>query len=130
MAENKLLILKPNNSELVRFVITGVISTAVSYGIYYLCLSFTNPTIAFLIGYVVAFIVNYILTVTFTFKVKATAKNGVGFIVSNVINFFLCELVLNLLIYLGVAKHWAPIPMYAICVPINFIIVRFVMKKL
>lgn len=113
-----------------RFAITGVISTFVTYGIYYLCLSFTNPTIAFLLGYVVAFVVNYILTVTFTFKVKATAKNGVGFIISNVINFFLCELVLNLLIYFGVAKQWAPIPMYAICVPINFIFVRYVMKKL
>ena len=130
MTENILLTQKQKYSELIRFVITGVISTAVTYGVYYLCLSFTNPTIAFLIGYVVAFIVNYILTVTFTFKVKATAKNGVGFIVSNVINFFLCELVLNLLIYLGVAKQWAPIPMYAICVPINFVIVRFVMKRL
>lgn len=122
--------IEPKYWEVLRFVVTGVISTAVTYCIYYLCLSFTNPTIAFLIGYAVAFVVNYILTVTFTFKVKATAKNGVGFIVSNVINFFLCELVLNMLIYFGVAKQWAPIPMYAICVPINFVIVRFVMKRL
>ena len=116
--------------EMFRFVITGGISTIVTYVIYYACLSFTNPTIAFLIGYVVAFVVNYLLTITFTFQVKASAKNGLGFIVTNIINFFLCELVLNIFIYIGVSKQWAPIPMYAVCVPINFIFVRFVMKKL
>lgn len=117
-------------SEALRFVITGVISTVVTYAVYYLCLSFTNPSVAFLIGYIAALIVNYILSVKFTFKVRASAKNGIGFIVSNVINFFLCELVLNLFIHIGVPKQWAPIPMYAICVPINYLLVRVVMKKL
>lgn len=122
--------MKNSLGEIVRFGITGIISTVVTYAVYYICLSFTNPTIAFLIGYFVAFIVNYIMTLTFTFKVKASTKNGVGFIVSNIINFFLCELFLNIFIFLGVAKQWAPIPMYAVCIPINFLLVRFVMKKL
>ena len=122
--------MKQKYAELLRFCITGIISTVTNYGIYWLLLPLLNHSVAFLIGYIVAFAVNYLLTTTFTFKVKASAKNGAGFVVSNVINFFLCELFLNLLIYLGVSKQWAPIPMYAICVPINFLIVRFVMKKL
>ena len=116
--------------EIIRFGITGLISTITTYGVYYLCLSFTNPTVAFLIGYVVAFVVNYFLTTVFTFKVKASVKNGVGFVISNVINFFLCELFLNLFITVGVSKTWAPIPMYAICIPVNYLLVRYVMKKL
>ncbi len=122
--------MKDKYKEIIRFGITGVISTITTYAVYYICLKFTNPSIAFLIGYGVAFVVNYILTVIFTFKVKASVKNGLGFVVSNVVNFFLCEAFLNLFIYIGVSKHWAPIPMYAVCIPINYLLVRFVMKKL
>ena len=116
--------------EVIRFIITGVVSTLTTYLVYWVLLPILNHSIAFLVGYLVAVIVNYIMTTSFTFKVKATKKNGLGFIVSNIINFVLSEAFLNLFIYLGVSKQWAPIPMYAICIPINFLIVRYVMKKL
>ncbi len=114
--------------EIVRFGITGVVSTLVTYVVYYICLLWLNPTVSFTIGYIVAMIVNYILTTTFTFKVEATTKNAVGFVVSNLINYGLCTLFLNFFIWIGVSKKLAPIPMYAICIPINFLIVKFVMK--
>lgn len=117
-------------SEVIKFVITGVVSTITNYGVYWLLLPVFNHSVSFLIGYIAAVIVNYILTTSFTFKVKATKKNGLGFIVTNIINFTLSEAFLNLFIYLGISKQWAPLPMYAVCVPINFLIVRYVMKKL
>jgi putative flippase GtrA len=116
--------------EVIRFIITGVVSTLTTYAVYWVLLPFLNHSIAFLVGYIVAVIVNYIMTTSFTFKVKATKKNGLGFIMTNIINFILSEAFLNLFIYIGVSKQWAPIPMYAICIPINFLIVRYVMKKL
>lgn len=119
----------PNIKEILRFGITGVVSTLVTYAVYYLMLFWLNASISFTIGYVVAFIVNYIMTVSFTFKVKASAKNGTGFIVSNIINYGFCMMFLNLFIWSGLSKQVAPIPMYAICIPINYLIVRFVMKK-
>lgn len=115
--------------EIIRFGITGGVSTVTTYVIYYICLFWLNPTISFTIGYIVAMVVNYLLSTLFTFKVKATAKNALGFLVSNGINYLLCALFLNVFIWLGVGEKWAPIPMYAICIPINYLIVRFVMKK-
>ena len=114
--------------EIVRFGITGIVSTLVTYAVYYVCLLWLNPTLSFSIGYIVAMIVNYILTTSFTFKVKANKKNAAGFVISNVINYGLCTLFLNFFIWIGVSKKLAPIPMYAICIPLNFRIVRFVMK--
>ena len=114
--------------EIVRFGITGVVSTLVTYAVYYICLLWLNPTISFSIGYIVAMIVNYILTTSFTFKVKANKKNAAGFVISNAINYGLCALFLNFFIWIGVSKKLAPIPMYAICIPLNYLIVRFVMK--
>lgn len=116
--------------EVVRFGITGVVSTLVTYGVYYILLKWLNPTISFTIAYLVAMVVNYLLTTLFTFKVNANTKNALGFIVSNGINYGLCTLLLNAFIWLGVSKQLAPIPMYAISIPVNFLIVRFVMKKM
>jgi len=115
--------------EIIRFGVTGFVSTIITYGVYYLLLFFLNASISFTVGYIVAFIVNYIMTVSFTFRVKASTKNGLGFVVSNIINYGFCVFFLNFFIWCGLSKTIAPIPMYAICIPINFLIVRFVMKK-
>lgn len=120
---------KDRLGEIIRFGITGVASTVTTYIVYYICLFWLNPTVSFTLGYIVAMCVNYLLTTVFTFKVKATAKNAVGFLISNGINYVLCALFLNFFIWCGVGEKWAPIPMYAVCIPINYLIVRFVMKK-
>lgn len=115
--------------EVIRFGITGVVSTIVTYAVYYILLFWLNPTVSFTIAYLIAMVVNYLMTTSFTFKVKANKKNATGFVVSNIINYALCALFLNFFIWLGVAEKWAPIPMYMICIPLNFIIVRYVMKE-
>lgn len=120
---------KDRLGEIIRFGITGVASTVTNYGVYWVLLRWFSPTVAFSLGYIAAMVVNYTLTTMFTFRVKATAKNALGFLCSNAINYVLCALFLNLFIWCGVGEKWAPIPMYAVCIPINYLIVRFVMKK-
>jgi len=115
--------------EFVRFGITGGISTIVTYGVYYVLLNWLNPTFSFTVAYIVAMAVNYVLTTAFTFRVDANRKNAVGFIISNGLNYGLCTILLNTFIWMGVSKHLAPIPMYCVSIPVNFLIVRFVMKK-
>ena len=73
--------------------------------------------------------VNYLMTTAFTFKVRANVRNAVGFIISNAVNYGLCTLFLNIFIWLGLPKKLAPLPMYAVCVPINYLVVRFVMNN-
>lgn len=115
--------------QIIRFGIVGIISTVTMYGSYLLLLKYARHNVAFTISYILAFIVNYLLTTSFTFKVKVSKKNGVGFIVSNIINYVLNAAFLNFFIWIGFDEKWAPIPMYAVCIPINFLLVRFVMKK-
>lgn len=114
--------------EIIRFGVTGVISTLATYLFYYIFLYWLNPTVSFTIAYLMAMIINYLLTTSFTFKVKATKKNAAGFLISNGINYVLCALFLNIFLWLRVPEELAPIPMYMICIPVNFLIVRFVMK--
>ncbi len=45
------------------------------------------------------------------------------------VNFLLHVGLLNLFLWFGVAEWLAPIPVYAIAIPVNFILVKYVFKK-
>ncbi len=126
--------------EVVRFGIVGVTATLLQYFIYWLLLrlaihwdveagTHTLSTVAMTIGYVVSFIYNFVASTRFTFRVKANARRGAGFLFSHVVNYSLQMLTLNLFLLLGIGKQWAPIPMFCVCVPINFLLVRFFLKR-
>lgn len=126
--------------EVMRFGIVGVTATLLQYFIYWLLLrlaihwdveagTHTLSTVAMTIGYVVSFIYNFIASTRFTFRVKANARRGAGFLFSHVVNYSLQMLTLNLFLLLGIGKQWAPIPMFCVCVPINFLLVRFFLKR-
>lgn len=116
--------------EFIRFGIVGVLATATHYLIYYILLYLGIPIgISYTIGYAISWLGNFWLTAHFTFKEKASVKRGVGFAVSHGINYLMQMICLNLFIRLGVPATLAPIPVYCICIPVNFLLVRFVFKN-
>lgn len=60
---------------------------------------------------------------------KANAKKGAGFAFSHVVNYFLQMLTLNFFMWVGISRQWAPVPMFCVCVPVNFLLVRFFLKR-
>ena len=115
--------------EVVRFGIVGVVATLLQYGTYLLMLRWVNAGIANTVGYALSFLFNFFASTHFTFRVRPNARRGAGFALSHVINYCLQMLLLWLFIKVGVSKPLAPIPMFAICVPINFLLVRFFLKR-
>lgn len=114
--------------EAIRFCIVGVLATIVHYGIYLLLKGVINVSVAYTIGYVISFIGNFVLTNVYIFKTQATAKKGIGFVICHVINYLLHIGLLNVFIWMGVPSSLAPIPVYCIVVPVNFLLVRKVVK--
>ena len=115
--------------QLLRFGIVGVIATIIHYGIYWILLKWINPTFAYSIGYAVSFVINFFLSSFFTFKIRPDVQKGIGFALSHGINFILHICLLNLFLYLGISKSYAPIPVFAIAVPINFILVHIALTR-
>ena len=126
--------------EVIRFGIVGVTATLLQYGIYFGLIQLISDdmprgqqhfwtTAAMTVGYIISFIFNFIASTRFTFKVKANAKRGAGFVFSHCVNYFLQMVTLNFFLWVGVPKSLAPIPMFCICVPTNFILVRFFLKR-
>lgn len=115
--------------EIIRFCIVGILATGIHYGIYLLLNQFILVWLAYSIGYAVSFVFNFYLTSIFTFKEKATVRKGIGFIISHLVNYCLHILFLSLFIWMGVRENYAPILVYLIVIPINFLLVRFVFKS-
>jgi putative flippase GtrA len=124
--------------EFVRFILVGVLATATHYGIYFFLCVLMLPAIAYTIGYAISFILNFYLSNVFTFNTKPTVRKGIGFGISHFVNYLLHigkssimggNGVLPLFIWIGVPERWAPLPVFALVVPVNFLLVRFVLKS-
>lgn len=126
--------------EIARFGIVGLTATLLQYAIYWLLIQLVSDdltaarqhvwsSVAMTVGYVVSFVFNFFASTRFTFRVKANAKKGAGFLFSHVVNYLLQMLTLNLFLWLGVPKTLAPIPMFCVCIPVNFLLVRFFLKR-
>ena len=128
--------------EVVRFAIVRGIATVLQYVIYLAAMPLlanlipalgnsdhTLATVANTLAYILSFIFNFIASTRYTFKVKANAKRGAGFTFSHIVNYSMQTLFLNLFVGLGLAKQMAMIPTLCICIPVNFLLVRFFLKK-
>lgn len=128
--------------EVIRFGIVGGIATILQYAIYLATMPIlaslfpllggndhTLATTANTFAYIVSFIFNFIASTRYTFKVKANAKRGAGFTLSHIVNYSMQTLFLNLFVGLGLMKQIAMIPTLCICIPVNFLLVRFFLKR-
>ena len=115
--------------EFMRFAVVGGISTVLHYGIYLLTKRWLPVNIAYTLGYVLSFIVNFCLTSYWTFHTTPSWKKLGGMMGAHGVNYLLHIFFLNLFLWVGIPENWAPIPVYMIVVPINFLLVRFVFKS-
>ena len=116
-------------SELTRFVVVGLLATAIQYAVYYALLPYMSANAAFTLGYVVSFLCNYGLSSRFTFRVGASLRRFVSFGVSHATNYFIQIILLNIFIGIGVSEPLAPLPVYVLAVPINYLTVRFALTR-
>ena len=115
--------------EFLRFCIVGLVATGIHYGVYLFLIRWLNTNLAYSIAYIISLSCNLLLTASFTFKANVTVKRTAGFVASHGVNYLLHIAFLNLFLFLGVAEKWAPIPVFCLVFPINFILVRTVFKR-
>ena len=116
--------------QFVRFAAVGAIATALHYGIYlaawrWLALA---PGVAYTLVYVLIFAANFLLTAWFTFRTVPTWRRLAGMVGAHAVNYGLHIVLLHLFLWMGVPPEWAPAPVYAVAVPVNFVLVRSVFR--
>lgn len=113
-------------AEVIRFAIVGGFCTVLQYGLYIVFVHAVGvpAVVSTMISYALSFIVNFFLSSLFTFKSKANAKKGLAFTLSHLINMGMQTGLVA--IFKGiVGKTLALLPALAICVPLNYFMVRF-----
>lgn len=121
---------KNNICEILRFGVVGVVATLIHYTIYWLLRQYIDYNIAYITGYVISFICNFFLTSYFTFRTKANIMRGVGFFCVHLFNMLFQIILLNVFVWMGIQQNVAPLFVFAIAIPIQFILVRFVFKNI
>lgn len=112
--------------QFVRFALVGGICTVLHYGVYYLLQRLIEVNVAYTIGYAVGFVANFYLTSYFTFGTLPSWRKLIGMGGAHAVNYLLHLVLLNLFLWIGLSPTWAPLPVYAIAIPTNFVLVRFV----
>jgi putative flippase GtrA len=125
----KSIISRSRIAEFARFAIVGVAATVLHYAVYYVLLSWVNPSLAYTIGYAVSFVCNYVLSSLFTFRVRMSVRRAFAFMMSHILNYIIGIALLNIFILAGVNERLAPLPVFVLVVPVNFILVRFALKS-
>ena len=121
--------------QFVRFCLVGGFVTLLHYVIYWGLIHILWPeneiwiNTAYIIGYVMALCCNLLLTSKFTFRQSLNIKKTGGFIVSHLVNCGIHIALLNIFLWVGLSSQWAPIPVFCIAIPINFLMVRYVFSS-
>ena len=89
-------------AEMVRFIVVGIVATAIHYGVYYLLLGPVGHNIAYTVGYAVSFVANFMLSSLFTFRVRPSVQRFAGFGLSHLLNYVIQIVLLNVFILVGI----------------------------
>ncbi len=113
-------------AEIVRFGIVGGIATILQFGIYVIFVEVIHVKAvpSTIISYALSFIVNFFLSSYFTFHTRPNAKKGLGFTLSHLVNMGL-QTGFVAIFQQVVGKTLALLPALAICIPVNYLLVRF-----
>lgn len=117
-------------NEIVRFGMVGGVATLLQYGIYVVFVNAVGLTavVSAIISYAISFIYNFIASNFFTFHTKPNAKKGIGFALSHLINLGL-QTGLVAIFNKIIGPTLALIPAMVICIPVNFLLVRFALTN-
>lgn len=129
MKSNNILKSKDKKSEAIRFIIVGGLATLLQYGIYVVFVNAVgvSAVVSTLISYAISFVANFFLSSYFTFQSNPNARKGIAFTLSHLINMGMQTGLVA--IFKGlVGGTLALLPALAICVPVNFFLVRYAFK--
>ena len=118
------------STEFLRFCFVGLIATGIHYGLYYILMNICHlwMNVAYTIGFLVSFGCNFLLSNYFTFHTKPDFGKLIGMTGAHLVNYLNHIILLNAFVWLGLSENIAPLLVYMIAIPINFIMVRFVFK--
>lgn len=113
-------------AEIVRYVMVGGLATVIQYVCYLILVTYfaTSAAVGAVVSYGISFVANFFLSNYFTFQTKPNARKAASFAASHLINLGL-QTGLTALFAIPLGKQLALLPAMAICIPVNYLLVRY-----
>ena len=113
-----------------RFIITGGLNTLLTYGVYIVFLSWTSYRVAYSVSFATGIAISLVLNGKWVHRSVITPRATVWFIVIYGLQYLLGLILLRVFIeVIGIPKQFASLAVLACCVPITFILTRFVFVR-
>jgi len=116
--------------EITKFLIVGLINTALAYGVYVLLVAFLAYKIAYCIAYIAGFLCSYFLNTKWVFRSEVSWKSFFSFPLVYAAQFLINLVSLHLLVeeFLIPVKI-AFLPVIVLSIPITFLMSRYIIKS-
>jgi putative flippase GtrA len=106
-----------------RFLVVGVINTAVSYAVYLVLLRVIDYRVAYTLAYLAGLAIGYWLQARFVFRARVDTRSAVAYVVTYVTMYLASVLMLWVAVDLvGVPKPWAMLVALCVTVPTTFLL--------
>ena len=131
MSRVQTLIRSLYESAFVRFAAVGAVATGVNYVTYVVLVRHFDslpPAVAYVCAFCVSIVCNFLLSSYFTFRVRPSAARAVKFLAAHLINLFNELALLEIWLWAGVEKLYAPLCVFVVAFPVNFLMVRFALR--
>lgn len=123
------LIRRAYHAPFIRFAAVGATASLIQYGVYLLLVHWGfGPRLSYPMAFPVSLTCNFFLSSYFTFHVRPSWHRAAKFLTAHLVNLGNEFLLLNLFLWLGASEYFAPLFVFAVAFPINFLMVRFALK--
>ncbi|MFX3632159.1 MAG: GtrA family protein [Candidatus Pristimantibacillus sp.] len=117
------------NKEISRYVIVGLLNTAITYLSYLLMLMFFSYSISYLISYVIGILFSYVLNSKIVFNTNMTLWKLIQYPLVYITQFLFGLLLMYLLIdKIALNDKVAPLIVSIISLPITFVVSKFILS--
>jgi putative flippase GtrA len=118
------------NSEFIRYVAVGLVNTALTYGVFVLCLRLMPYQVAYTVAYVLGIGTSYVLQSWLAFREPLSWKKAIQYPGVYVVQYILGLFFLSVLVtYLMIAPEIASLVNIVLTIPITFFLTHYIIKK-
>lgn len=111
-----------------RFVLAGLLNTALSYGFYLLMVRYMGYQLAYLLAYALGVILAYVLNAGYVFRISCSWRGLLSYPVVYIVQYILAAILLEAAVnWVGLKQAVAPLPVMVCMVPLSYLVNKFVL---
>lgn len=117
------------NKEFIKFVVSGLINTGLTYIVYLILLKYMDYTFAYSISYISGILISYLLNSLFVFKERISFKKFLKFPLIYIVQYLInLSMVFIFVDQLKLSAQIVPIIVILITIPITYLLSKIIIK--